>query len=463
MKALFIGLVLIGLAAGGTVYYKTHFATDPPANFRTVAVKRGDLLSTISATGTLEPEEVVDIGAQVAGIIQRLGADLIADPTGHKSIDWGSEVKEGTELAYIDQALFKAAVDQAQATLDYNEANLLQLQAHLDQAEQEWKRAEALRATKAIADSDYDVDVANYKAGKANVAVGVAAIKQAKASLDQAKINLAYTVIKSPVKGVIVDRRVNVGQTVVSSLSAPSLFLVAQDLRRMQVWASVNEADIGRITPGLPATFTVDAYPGQVFQGKVDSVRLNATMTQNVVTYTVVVTTDNSDRRLLPYLTTNLNFEIERRHSVLIVPNAALRWKPRVPQLAPDLRQAALDSAAQAKSGKGGGPDQSSARSSATDQSPEKSSAAAPPGKSSGHPHNGKSRKEHGEHNRVWVKDGDFVRPIDVQVGATDGVSTEISGEVVKDEMEVVIGEIHKDSGEADTTNPFAPKLFKGK
>ena len=171
--------------------------------------------------------------------------------------------------------------------------------------------------------------MANYKAAEANVAVGEATIQQNEAALEMAKTNLGYSTIKSPVDGVIIDRRVNIGQTVVASLNAPSLFLIAKDLRRMQVWASVNEADIGRIHPSMPVRFTVDAYPGEVFRGKVVQVRLNATMTQNVVTYTVVVTTDNSDGKLLPYLTANVNFELEQRDNVLLVPNAALRWKPR--------------------------------------------------------------------------------------------------------------------------------------
>ncbi len=178
---------------------------------------------------------------------------------------------------------------------------------------------------------------------KATVGVEEAAIKQTQASLRQAQINLGYCDIKSPVKGTIVDRRVNVGQTVVSSLSASSLFLLAKDLSRIQVWASVNEADIGRIHPSLKVHFTVDAYPNETFVGEVQQVRLNATMTQNVVTYTVVVTTENKDMKLLPYMTASLKFEIERHEDVLKVPNAALRWKPRPKQIAPDIRAETLE------------------------------------------------------------------------------------------------------------------------
>jgi HlyD family secretion protein len=403
-----------------------------------ITVKQGDLLATISATGTAEPEEIVDVGAQVNGMISKLGPDP-TDP--NKTVDYGSKVKVGTVLAQIDDALYKAQAEQADATLANAKANLLQLQAHLDQSEQEWKRAEELRPTKAIADTDYDLDVANYKAARANVAVGDAAIKQAEAALKLARTNVGYCVIQSPVDGVIVDRRVNVGQTVVSSLSASSLFLLAKDLRRMQVWASVNEADIGRIQPGTPVTFTVDAFPNEIFRGKVDQIRLNAQMTQNVVTYTVVVATDNSNLKLLPYLTANLNFEIERRRDVLLVPNAALRWKPRPAQVAPAVRQSVMAFLSSSKGGGKGAP---------TATTPGEAKSAPP-------------AKQREDHNRVWVKDGDFVRPVEVQIGVSDGVSTEISGDNVKEGMELVIGEIHKETAADDTTNPFAPTPFKGK
>src|SRR5207249_497842 len=198
-----------------------------------------------------------------------------------------------------------------------------------------------------IAEADYDLAEATFRTNKATLAVGQATVAQTKAALSDAQaalhnaeINLGYCTIKSPVKGVIVDRRVNTGQTVVSSLNAPSLFLIAKDLKRLQVWASVNEADIGNIHSGQPVTFTVDAYPGKVFKGVVapDQPRLNASMTQNVVTYTVVINTDNSDGKLLPYLTANLQFEISKRTKALLVPNTALRWKPEADRVAADVR-----------------------------------------------------------------------------------------------------------------------------
>ncbi len=257
---------------------------------------------------------------------------------------------------------------------------------------------------------------------EANLAVGQAAVRQAEAARELAKTNLDYTIIRSPVHGVIIDRRVNVGQTVVASLNAPSLFLIAKDLRRMQIWASVNEADIGRIRAGMPVRFTVDAYPGEPFRGKVAQVRLNATMTQNVVTYTVVVETDNADLKLLPYLTANVQFEIENRKDVLLVPNAALRWKPRPSRIAPDCREAVLEA------------------------------PVRPPAPA----------KEPRERGRLWVHDGEWLRPIEVQIGPTDGTQTEVSGSDLREGMEIVIGEMRNETADGETTNPFAPKLFRG-
>ena len=436
MKTVFFSLVMVGLAAGGAAYYTKRLAADAVMSFRTAAIKRDNLTNTINSTGTVEPEEVIDVGAQVVGIIKSLGPDP-AHPD--KTIDYGSVVHKGTVLALIDDAVYKAQVHQAQATLESSKANLLQLQAYADQTEQEWKRAVTLVPAKAIAETDYDLDVANYKAAKANVAVGVATIKQNEAVLALAKTNLEYTVIKSPVEGVIVDREVNVGQTVVSSLSAPSLFLIAKDLRRIQVWASVNEADIGRIRAGMPVSFAVDAYPGETFRGRVTQIRLNATMTQNVVTYTVVVVTDNADGRLLPYLTANLQFEIEQRSNVLLVPNTALRWKPRPPQIDPQVRKTTL---AAPKAGPGGKQPLSGP-----------ASAGDKPAKPS---------KERDEPSRVWVPAEGLVRPVEVAVGPSDGSMTEINGEGVHEGMKVVVGEGHRDDEESDATNPFMPQLMRG-
>jgi HlyD family secretion protein len=453
MKLALSVIIVIVVVAGGAAYYTVYVAPEPPTNFRTVTITRDDLLDTISATGTVEPEEVVDVGAQVVGRIKDFGIDP-GDPDAKKRIDYGSVIHEGTELAYIDDAVYKAQYDQAQAAYLRSQADLKQMQAKLMQTERDRKRAEELRSIKdipgtdrpikGIADSDYDLAVANNEVAKANVAVGEATIIQNKAALDMAKTNKDYTIIKSPVEGVIVARRVNIGQTVAGgSLNTPSMFLIAKDLSKMQVWASVNEADIGKIRSrkDMPVQFTVDAYPGEVFRGKVAQIRLDANSTQNVVLYTVVVAFDNSDLKLIPYLTANLQFEVESHKDVLLVANSAVRWKPRIEQVVPELREKIAPTLA----GRQG------------DREP-RTTTGSPGGKPVK-----QLVKERDDRGRLWVKDGKFVRPIDVRIGATDGTQTEVSGDDLKEGMKVVMGESRgvevADSGE---TNPFAPKIFRG-
>jgi HlyD family secretion protein len=408
--------------------------------FRTVQVKRGDLQATINATGTVEPEEVVDIGAQVAGRIVSFGQDKNGE-----EVDYGSVVEAGTVLARIDDALYAADVSSAKAQLAQNkaavknaEANLLQLQAKLFQAQRDWARAEKLGPSDALSQADYDAAQSAYEVAKANVEVGRAAIVQAKSAVDLAQAqlkrtqqNLDYCTIKSPVKGVIIDRRVNIGQTVVSSLSAPSLFLLAKDLNRLQVWVSVNEADIGRIKPGQPVTFTVDAQPGSVFPGKVGKIRLNATMTQNVVTYTVEVDTDNSGGKLFPYLTANVNFIVGESKDVLLVPNTALRWMPTAEQVVAEFR---------------GSPKQA------------KGSEAPAPVKPAA-----KGAKEEKAPSLVWVPQGALVRPVQVTLGLSDGTLTEVSSPELKAGTPVVVGEMEgQPAGQpAPGASPFAPQILR--
>jgi HlyD family secretion protein len=446
MKFVWIVLAVLVLAAGGVGLWYTTAAAVPRASFRTAPVERGNLLAAISATGTIQPEEVIDVGAQVAGQIKQFGRD---PHDSSKPIDYGTEVEEGTVLAQLDDALFQARVDkaqalllqaqaqreQAEADLKRAEADLVVMQTKLRHAERDWDRAQRLHGT-GVSDAEYDIARANHETARATLGSGEAAVQQARAALRradgtvagaeadlrEAQRSLSYTRIVSPVKGVIIDRRVNVGQTVVASLNAPSLFLIAKDLKRLQVWASVNEADIGSIHAGQPVRFTVDAHPNETFTGQVAQVRLNANMTNNVVTYTVVVATDNSSGRLRPYLTANLHFEVSRRSDVLMVPNAALRWRPQLALVAPDARDAYAASLRK----------------------------RAP------------ADRERGDQATVWVEDGGFVRPVKVRIGVGDGGMTEVVGDELQEGTEVVVGEAANGDSQG-TANPFTPQMFRGK
>ena len=332
-----IAVIIIGCICYGSYRYFAKQKHNIRQNYYTEKISVGDLSDYISATGTVEPEELINVGAQVQGMIRTFGKD-----TDGKSIDYGSKVTAGMVLANIDDTLYSAAVKSAEANLLQQKAqlaraksDLLQLQAKLQLAERELKRAEKLRPSGAMAQADYDtilsakdVAEANIEVGKAEILQAEAACQSAEAQLAKEQSNLNYCTIRSPVEGVVIDRRVNVGQTVVSSMNTPSLFLIAKDLKKMQVWVSVNEADIGKIKPGMKVEFTVDTFPGETFAGTVGKIRLNASLTQNVVTYIVEVQVDNSNLRLIPYLTANARFIIRSVKSKKLVSNAALRWVP---------------------------------------------------------------------------------------------------------------------------------------
>lgn len=332
-------VVLLSLIGGGTWWWmKREKPVQVKIAYKTSTLTRGQAVQTILATGTIEPEDLIDIGAQVTGQIMAFGTD-----TKGKEVDYCSEVKKGQLLARIDDVTYKAEVTiskanltTAKAQLAGAQADVAQLNAKLRQAEREWKRAQQLGLGDAVSQKDYDaylsayeVAVANLKVGDAKIEQAEAAIAQAQAQLEKAERNLSYCEILSTVDGIIIDRRVNIGQTVTASMNTPSLFLVAKDLRKIEIWVPVNEADIGSITIGQRVTFTVDAFPERTFEGKVARVRLNASMSSNVVTYTVEVATENADSLLLPYLTANVKFILaESPADALLVPTAALRWRP---------------------------------------------------------------------------------------------------------------------------------------
>ncbi|MGZ4987137.1 MAG: efflux RND transporter periplasmic adaptor subunit, partial [Limisphaerales bacterium] len=284
-----------------------------------------------------------------------------------------------------------------------------------------WKRAQELFKSKLTSQVDYDTAKANFEVAKANVSVARSGIATAKADLEKAQRNLDFCTINSPVSGVIIDRRVNVGQTVVASLNAPSLFLIARDLTKMQIWASVNEADVGRIKPGLPITFAVDAFAGREFRGTVGKIRLNATMTQNVVLYTVEIDVDNSDKVLLPYLTANVRFILSRETNALLVPNAALRFSPS------SMAQSAPAS---------GHPNEARAETAADG------------------PKGGKNSQR-----TIWVKTGEAIRPVEVTTGISDGANTAVVADGLHEGDEVITGEIAMTK--TDVKNPFLPKVMR--
>ena len=270
--------------------------------YKTEKIDRGGITMTVTATGTLSAVTTVQIGSQVSGVISRLYADF------------NSRVHRGQLLAELDPTPFQAQVEQRQA--DVTKARVDAANAKIN-----YQRQARLAAQGLAAQADVDTTKAQYDGA-------VAQVQQASAALSQAQTNLNYTKISSPIDGIVVDRAYDVGQTVAASFQAPTLFQIAQDLTKMQVQADVDQSDIGRIQVGQVARFTVDSYPDQEFRGKIAQIRLNATVSQNVVTYPVIVEVPNPDEKLRPKMTANVTIDVATVSDVLRVANAALRFKP---------------------------------------------------------------------------------------------------------------------------------------
>lgn len=452
-------IIIIGTAAWWS--YDKFFKDRSTISFKTETVMLEDLTSSISASGTVEPEELINVGAQVSGKIISFGTD-----NDGKKVDYGSKVKAGTLLALIDDVLYKAALQEAEAKklqaqaniasgkaaisqaeaaivsadadIASAQANINQSEARLKQSKRYFERVSQLHKAKAIAETEFDSAEADFVSAKAEFEDAKAALNRAQADkkravvelqraeaslkhaeaqlticdaeLVKARRNLEYCRITAPVDGIIIDRRVSEGQTVVSNMNVSSIFLIAKDLKQMEVWVSVNEADIGNIKEGMAAEFTIDTFPGIPFTGTVKRVRLNATMSQNVVTYIVEVVTDNSDGKLIPYLTANVKFIRERRKQVLTVSNAALRFTPDKELIAPAYRE------------------QTFAENAAV----------------------------------IYVKEGVFLRPVEVKTGLRAAGRVELIDPPLKEGDEIVYGAAEVIAGQKDKSgeksSPFMPK-----
>jgi HlyD family secretion protein len=389
-----LSVVGLGLAIGGYVFFNGE--RKAPVRYRTAPIERGSVVSIVSATGTINPVVSVQVGTQVSGMIKSLHADF------------NSRVKAGDIVAVIDPEPFKARRDQAASNLEMAKANVARAKTDLAQRKRELDRVNSLIAQNFVSQNDVDLAITNAQTAEAQVRVAEAQVHQAEAALNAADLDLKYTVIRSPVDGIVVARNIEVGQTVAASFATPNLFLIALDLTKMQVDTNVSESDIGGITEGKDATFTVDAYPGVKFAGAIRQVRLAPINVQNVVTYNVVVGVDNQDLRLKPGMTANVSIVVAQRDNVLRVPNAALRFTPPKGDR-PD----------------GGGPE-------------------GKPAKAEGRPAGGRGASggdSGGSTRRVWKQDesGELVS-VTVQTGISDGVSTELVGGQLGEQDAVIVG-----------------------
>jgi HlyD family secretion protein len=307
---------LVLLAISGGVAWRFLRGGQTTTAYKTTPAARGEISSTVTSSGTLSAVVTVTVGTPVSGIIKALYAD------------YNSQVKKGQVIAQIDPASYSALVEQSRGNYLAAVANVEKAKVTLADANRTMKRYASLVKDGSVAVSDYDTYVTAAQSAKAALSAAEGTVAQAKGSYDQAKTNLDYCTITSPVDGTVITRAVDVGQTVAASLSAPTLFTIAQDLTKMQILATVDESDIGRIHEGGNATFSVDAYPESPFSGIVTQVRNAATTVSNVVTYSVVVAVDNSDLKLKPGMTANVTFVTAKKVDALKIPTAALRYRP---------------------------------------------------------------------------------------------------------------------------------------
>jgi HlyD family secretion protein len=313
-KLILIVIVVLAVGAAAGAYYMRKGAVEPTV--ATLPLTRGDVAEIIQATGTLQAVETVDVGTQVSGVVQEL------------YVDFNSIVKKGQVIARLDPSLIQTQIEQQEANVIRSEADLDRLKVSLADAQQKLERAKELSARNLIAKTELEAAELNVKTQMSQIRSSEAGLNQARSQLNTQKVNLGHTVIRAPIDGIVISRNVDQGQTVAASMSAPTLFILAADLTKMQVLANIDESEVGRMRPGQPVTFRVDAYMAQTFTGTVEQVRLQPSTVQNVVTYQTVIAVPNPEYKLMPGMTATVSVEIARRNNVLRVPNAALRFRP---------------------------------------------------------------------------------------------------------------------------------------
>jgi HlyD family secretion protein len=426
-KRMISAAIVAAILATGATAFGWWGARNSAPDYRFGKVERGAIASAVSATGTVNPVTVVQVGSQVSGQLKEI------------TVDFNSEVRKGQVIARIDSESFALRVNQAMADLEAARAtvltqiaNVAALQAGVSRAkvdlaesEREFQRSKVLHEKNFVSAAALDKAEFAYRAAQeqvktaqAQLAVGEsqvrnveALVKQRESQLAQSRVDLDRTTIRAPVDGIVVKKSVEPGQTVAASLQAPELFVIAQDLRRMQVDSSIDEAEVGRIREGQPATFTVDSFPGRTFQGTVGQVRKAALVVQNVVTYTAVIATSNPSLELFPGMTANVRIVVDTRENALKVPNAALRFRP----------------AGVAEPRDSGG-----ARDPAGAPAPEEQKKKGARGAAAG------GRAATG---RVWVVDDTgSPRAVDVRIGLTDGTHSEVIGGALQEGSQVIIG-----------------------
>lgn len=403
--------VTAGLVAGvGYYLYQKQAAASPESRYKTQALAKGDVIQTVSANGTLNPVTLVSVGTQVSGTVKRL------------HVDFNDQVKAGQVLAELDDAIYSAQVRQS-------DASVASAQASVQLARASETRMKSLFKEEYVSRQELDQAVQAREAAEAQA-------RLARAQNDRDRANLGYSVIRSPVSGVVVDRSIDVGQTVAASFQTPTLFKIAQDLTQMQIYTTFAEADIGAIRVDQPVRFNVDAFPNRSFRGKVKQIRLNPTTQQNVVTYNVVVAVENPEQILLPGMTAYVSIVVAQKKGVLLVPNTALRFKPaeadKVEKPGEPAEKAGGEAAKSANGSRPGGP----------------------PGAG------GEKRRRDAGSGTVYVLADGQLKPLKINTGITDARFTEVAGGELKEGDKVITGENLPSAAPAASSSTFRMRLF---
>lgn len=433
-----ISLSVTAAIAAGAYFAYTHFAgaKSDAVTYQAAKVQRGRVVSQVTATGTLQPRVTVQVGSQVSGRILEMHADF------------NSQVKKGQLLAKLDPQLLDASVTRAKASLSAAQAGLSRASAQKKDAYLKYTRAKALAAKSLVAKADVDSAWAAYESAKASVSTAWADLQQTKAALDQAKTNQAYATIISPIDGVVISRDVDVGQTVAASLSAPTLFTIAESLEKMEIHTSVAESDVGKVKPNQRVNFTVDAYPNERFRGVVKQIRYSPKTESNVVTYDAVIAVENPELKLRPGMTANVNFIVAQANDALLVPNAALRFKPSPEVIA---KLGLNDQAGGSGSSRGRRADGASAPRAQLGQGGRRNRATMTDAQRAEFRKQRAARRAANAKKRtLWLLDATGQpKPVTVTVGITDGSVTEIVSGDLKQGAQVITG-----TGSASAASP---------